>query len=169
MATLEEQMQQEFLELQKSDEQDDVTKKPVPTQNVTETKTAPNDTSLQDQMEQEFKQQDVATIATETYVEKQNNIVVSEDQLREQAALGLPYAGEYDDEEIKTIEEQTEENFSRTKKSIAEIKKDNEDMEAYLKEKGITSQEFFEQEVKPKLSEVMVIFPPLPTLLILNT
>ena len=86
MATLEEQMQQEFLELQKSDEQDDVTKKPVPTQNVTETKTAPNDTSLQDQMEQEFKQQDVATTATETYVEKQNNIVVSEDQLREQAA-----------------------------------------------------------------------------------
>jgi len=155
MATLEEQMQQEFLELQKSDKQDNVTKKPVPTQNVTETKTEPNDTSLQDQMEQEFKQQDVATTATETYVEKQNNIVVSEDQLREQAALGLPYAGEYDDEEIKTIEEQTEENFSRTKKSIAEIKKDNEDMEAYLKEQGITSQEFFEQEVKPKLAEAL--------------
>ena len=156
MATLEEQMQQEFLELQKSDEQDDVTKKPVPTQNVTETKTAPNDTSLQDQMEQEFKQQDVATTATETYVEKQNNIVVSEDQLREQAALGLPYAGEYDDEEIKTIEEQTEENFSRTKKAYegsgSEIFSDQDVIDAgyhveILKERGLP-EDYFDQPLR---------------------
>jgi len=158
MTNLREKMEQEYRELQKSNRgETPPTKKPISQKKVEVTNTD-DSMNLREKMEQEFRQnnnKDTATIATETYVEKQNNIVVSEDQLREQAALGLPYAGEYDDEEIKTIEEQTEENFSRTKKSIAEIKKDNEDMEAYLKEQGITSQEFFEQEVKPKLAEAL--------------
>jgi YD repeat-containing protein len=154
MTTLQEQMQQELDSFLEGNEDNLVPKKPEPVPVVKDTQSKTSG-SLQESMQEQINELETADATTETYVEKQNNIVVSEDQLREQAALGLPYAGEYDDEEIKTIKQQTEENFSRTKKSIAEIKKDNEDMEAYLKEKGITSQEFFEQEVKPKLSEAL--------------
>ena len=171
MATLQEQMEQEFLELQEdSDGNTDTVKKPVPTQSVTQTEPKPNDTSLQEQMEQEFKELDTTTIATENLVEKQNNVVVSEEPLNV-APEDNPIYAEYYANRMqpppdtykgvkvkayeKSVEEQTEENFSRTKKSIAEIKKNNEDMEAYLKEQGITSEEFFEQEIKPELSEAL--------------
>ena len=59
MATLQEQMEQEFLELQQGgDGNTDTVKKPVPTQSVTQTEPKPSDTSLQEQMEQEFKELD---------------------------------------------------------------------------------------------------------------
>ena len=160
MTNLREKMEQEYKELQKNNRgETPPTKKPISQKKVEVTNTD-DSMNLREKMEQEFKQnnnKDTATIATETYVEKQNNIAVSEDQLREQAALGLPYAGEYDDEipEIKTIEEQTEENFSRTKKAYEgsgnEIFSDQDVIDAgyhleILKERGLP-EDYLDQQL----------------------
>jgi hypothetical protein len=106
MTTLQEQMQQELDSFLEGNEDNLVPKKPEPVPVVKDTQSKTSG-SLQESMQEQINELETADATTETYVEKQNNIVVSEDQLREQAALGLPYAGEYDDEEIKTIKQQT--------------------------------------------------------------
>jgi len=169
MATLQEQMQQELDSFLEGNEDNLVSKKPEPVPVVKDTQPKPSG-SLQESMQKQLDELDTADAATETLVEKQNNITESEEPLNvapEDNPIYAEYYAKrmrpppdtYNGVEVKaykkSVEEQTEENFSRTKKSIAEIKKDNEDMEAYLKEQGITSQEFFEQEIKPKLSEAL--------------
>ena len=172
MATLQEQMEQEFLELQEdSDGNTDTVKKPVPTQSVTQTEPKPNDTSLQEQMEQEFKELDTTTIATENLVEKQNNVVVSEEPLNV-APEDNPIYAEYYANRMqpppdtykgvkvkayeKSVEEQTEENFSRTKKAYegsgTELFSDQDVIDAgyhteVLKERGLP-EDYFDQPLR---------------------
>ena len=155
MATLQEQMQQQLDNFIEGSEDTIGSKKPDPTPIVKSNQSKPS-VSLQESMQKQIDELDTADAATETFVEKQNNIVVSEDQLREEAALGLPYAGEYDDEEIKTIEKQTEENFSRTKKAYegsgTELFSDQDVIDAgyhteVLKERGLP-EDYFDQPLR---------------------
>ena len=94
MATLQEQMQQQLDNFIEGSGDIIGSKKPDPTPIVKSNQSKPS-VSLQESMQKQIDELDTADAATETFVEKQNNIVVSEDQLREEAALGLPYAGEY--------------------------------------------------------------------------
>jgi len=156
MATLQEQMEQEFLELQQGGNGNtDTVKKPVPTQSVTQTEPKPSDTSLQEQMEKEFKELDTTTIATESLVEKQNNVVVSEEPLNVAPEDNPIYADYYEKRmrpppdtyngvEVKayekSVEEQTEENFSRTKTTLEDLDERKTQIKTDIEELGIIDQ-----------------------------
>ena len=138
MTTLQELMQQQVDNFIEGSGNIIGSKKPDPTPIVKSNQSKPS-VSLQESMQKQIDELDTADAATETFVEKQNNIVVSEDQLREQSALGLPYAGDYDDE-IKTIEQQVDENFSRTKTTLKDLDERKTQIETDIEELGIIDQ-----------------------------
>jgi len=155
MATLQEQMQQQLDNFIEGSGDIIGSKKPDPTPIVKSNQSKPS-VSLQESMQKQIDELDTADAATETFVEKQNNIVVSEEQMIQQAKdLQVPYGGDYDDE-IKTIEEQVEENFSRTKKAYegsgTELFSDQDVIDAgyhteVLKDRGLP-EDYFDQPLR---------------------
>jgi len=170
MATLQEQMQQQLDNFIEGSGDTIGSKKPDPTPIVKSNQSKPS-VSLQESMQKQIDELDTADAATETFVEKQNNVVVSEEPLNVAPEDNPIYADYYEKRmrpppdtyngvEVKayekSVEEQTEENFSRTKKAYeesgTELFSDQDVIDAgyhteVLKDRGLP-EDYFDQPLR---------------------